>query len=372
MSEIRSFRIEVPQAELDDLSYRLAHARFANELPAERVAGKVDVGIPVPAGWEYGVPGEFVRTLVQRWRDEFDWRAVEEKLNAYPHFVTEIDGQSIHFLHIRSANPAATPLMLTHGWPSSFVEFLGLVELLTDEFHLVIPSYPGFTCSGPTADIGWARERMAAAYVELMRRLGYERYGVHGNDGGAIVSPEIGRLAPGNVIGVHVNQIFSFPQGEPGELDGLSEQELMGVRFGQKFLEHSIHDFAQRAQPQTLAHGLSDSPVGQLAWSGQLLGTLDPDDILTNVALYWFTNTSASSARFYFEDGHGAHATEPTTVPLGLASFGYDFRAPRKFAERDHANIVQWNEYSEGGHWAAYEVPEILAADIRGFFAKLT
>ncbi|GAB2683791.1 epoxide hydrolase family protein [Nocardia thraciensis] len=371
MSDIRPFRIEIPQADLDDLNYRLAHTRFAAELPAERFAGKVDLGIPVPPGWEYGVPGAFVRPLIERWRDEFDWRAVEEKLNAHPHFVTEIDGQHIHFVHVRSANPDATPLMLTHGWPSSFVEYLGLVDRLTDEFHLVIPSYPGFAFSGPTRDIGWTPERMAAAYVELMRRLGYERYGVHGNDGGAIVSPEMGRLAPENVIGVHVNQIFSFPKGEPGEMEGLSEQELMGVQFGQKFLEHSIHDFTQRAQPSTIAHGLSDSPAGQLAWSGQLLGTLDPDDILTNVAIYWFTNTSASSARFYYENAKGEHAAAPTTVPIGLASFGYDFKPPRKFAERDHANIVQWNEYAEGGHWAAYEVPEVLAADIRGFFAKL-
>ncbi|MGY2061399.1 epoxide hydrolase, partial [Nocardia gipuzkoensis] len=249
------------------------------------VAGEVDLGIPVPAGWEYGVPQSFVRPLTERWRDEFDWRAVEEKLNAYPHFVTEIDGQTIHFVHVRSANPEATPLMLTHGWPSSFVEGLKLVERLTDRFHLVIPSYPGFAFSGPTQDIGWTPERMAAAFVELMRRLGYERYGVHGNDAGAIISPEIGRLAPENVIGVHVTQIFSFPKGEPGEFDGLSEQDLAFIQFGQKFLEHSIHDFSQRAQPQTIAQGLSDSPSGQLTWNAQLMGTLDPHDFLTNVAI---------------------------------------------------------------------------------------
>ncbi|RDI65900.1 epoxide hydrolase family protein [Nocardia pseudobrasiliensis] len=371
MSDIRPFRIEVSQADLDDLNYRLAHTRFAAELPAECVAGKVDLGIPVPAGWEYGVPQSFVRPMLERWRDEFDWRAVEEKLNAYPHFVTEIDGQTIHFVHVRSANPEATPLMLTHGWPSSFVEGLKLVDRLTDQFHLVIPSYPGFAFSGPTQDIGWTPERMAAALVELMRRLGYERYGVHGNDGGAIISPEMGRLAPENVIGVHVTQIFSFPKGEPGEFDGLSEQDLAFIQFGQKFLEHSIHDFSQRAQPQTIAQGLSDSPSGQLTWNAQLMGTLDPDDFLTNVAIYWFTNTSASSARFYYENAHGTHASTPTTVPIGLASFGYDYKPPRKFADRDHANIIQWNEYPEGGHWSAYEVPDLLATDIREFFAKL-
>ncbi|MBF6169160.1 epoxide hydrolase [Streptomyces gardneri] len=371
MTEIHPFRIEIPQADLDDLNYRLTHARFADELPAEKVAGKVDLGIPVPPGWEYGVPGAFVRPLIQRWRDEFDWRAVEKNLNTVPHFRTEIDGQQIHFVHIRSANPEATPLMLTHGWPSSFVEYLGLVDKLTDAFHLVIPSYPGYAFSGPTRDIGWTPERMAAAYVELMRRLGYERYGVHGNDAGAIVTPEMGRLAPDNVIGVHVNQIFAFPSGDPDELANLSEQDRAFIEFGQKFLEHSIHDFSQRAQPQTIAAGLADSPVGQLTWSSQLLGALDPDDLLINVAIYWFTNTAASSARFYYENAKGTHATEPTTVPIGLASFGYDYKPPRALAERDHANIVQWNEYSEGGHWAAYEVPDLLATDIRNFFAEL-
>ncbi|GAA5104717.1 epoxide hydrolase family protein [Nocardia iowensis] len=371
MNDIRPFRIEIPQHDLDDLAYRLSHARLVNEIPPEKFAGTLDVGIPIPPGWEYGVPLSFVRPLVERWRDEFDWRAREQMLNDYPQYVTEIDGQSIHFVHVRSANPDATALMLTHGWPSSFVEFLGLVEGLTDQFHVVIPSYPGFAFSGATHDTGWGARRIAAAFTELMRRLGYERYGVHGNDGGAIVSPEMGRLAGERVLGVHVTQIFSFPKGDPGEFEGLTEQELAGLQFGQKFLEHSIHDFAQRAQPQTLAHALSDSPVGQLAWSAQLLASVAPDDLLTNVAIYWFTNTSASSARFYFENHHAPLPSERTTVPIGLASFGYDYRPPRKFAERDHANIVQWNEYEQGGHWAAYEVPDILLADIRDFFTKL-
>jgi pimeloyl-ACP methyl ester carboxylesterase len=380
--EIKPFRIDVPQADLDDLNYRLAHTRFVSELPAEEVAGKVPVGIPVRPGWEYGVPLSYVRPLLDHWRDRFDWREQEQKLNSFAQFTTEIDGQNIHFVHVKSPEPDATPLMLTHGWPSSFTEYLGLVGELTDPrshggdpadaFHVVIPSYPGFAFSGPTHTAGWNPMRMAAAFNELMSRLGYDRFGVHGNDGGAIVSPEMGRLAPDKVLGVHVNQIFSFPKGEPGELEGLSEQELMLVQFGQKFLDHAIHDSSQRAQPNTLGHALSDSPYGQLAWSGQLIvDSMTPDELLTNVSIYWFTNTSASAARFYFENHHGTTPSEPTTVPIGLASFGYDFKPPRKFAERDHANIVQWNEYDRGGHWAAHEAPDLLLADIRGFFAKV-
>ncbi|MFQ6331018.1 epoxide hydrolase family protein [Nocardia sp. CWNU-33] len=382
MSAITPFRIDIEQADLDDLAYRLAHTRYVAELPAQEVAGRVNIGIPIRPGWEYGVPLSFVRPLHQYWRDRFDWRAQEQWLNTFPQFTTEIDGQNIHFVHVTSPEPDATPLILLHGWPSSFTEFLGLVGELTDPrahggdpadaFHVVIPSYPGFAFSGPTQVAGWHPVRMAAAFNELMDRLGYDCFGVHGNDGGAIVAPEMGRLAPDQVIGVHVNQIFSFPAGAPGELDGLSEDELMQVRFAQKFLDHAVHDSAQRAQPQTLGHALSDSPTGQLAWSGQLIAdAMTADQLLTNVSIYWFTNTSAPSARFYFENHHAAAPTEPTTVPVGLASFGSDFTTPRRFAERDHTNIAQWNEYDRGGHWAAHEAPDLLLADIRGFFTKV-
>ncbi len=205
-----------------------------------------------------------------------------------------------------------------------------------------------------------------------MRRLGYERYGAHGNDAGAIVAPLQGLVDPAGVIGVHVNQIFSFPTGDPAEFEGLTPEEFQYLQFLQSFVDHAVHDKLQQEQPQTIAHALADSPAGQLAWSGQLLGNaLTPDEILTNVSIYWFTNTSASSARFYYENKHVPQPTGPTTVPIGLASFAFDFRPLRRFAERDHTNIVSWNEYDRGSHWAAHDAPDLLIADIKQFFGKL-
>ncbi|WP_019632189.1 epoxide hydrolase family protein [Actinomadura atramentaria] len=381
MSTIEPFRLSIPDAELDDLRDRLARVRWADELPEAEITDGVRRG-PIQPGWEYGVPRSFVRALTDHWLTKFDWRAQEDRLNRYPQFTTEIDGQNVHFLHVRSPEPDAVPLLLTHGWPSSSFEYLGLVDRLTDPrahgddpadaFHVVVPTIPGFGLSGPTREKGWNEYRVARAWAELMARLGYDRYGVHGNDAGAIVSPVVGRVDPGRVIGVHVNQIFSFPSGDPAEFAGLTPDELAYLEFLQGFVSHAVHDKIQAAQPQTLAHALSDSPVGQLAWSGQLLGgALSPDDVLANVALYWFTNTSASSARFYYECGLTEPAAEPTTVPIGLASFAYDFRPIRRFAERDHANIVHWSEFDRGSHWSAYDAPDLLVDDVREFFHKL-
>ncbi|GAA1868407.1 epoxide hydrolase family protein [Actinomadura bangladeshensis] len=378
--EITPFRVDVPQADLDDLRDRLARTRFADELPESEVTDGVQKG-PVQPGWEYGVPVSFVRDLVARWTD-FDWRAQEARINAFPQFTTEIDGQLIHFLHVRSPEPDATPLILTHGWPNTFTEYLDLIGPLTDPaahggdpaeaFHVVVPSLPGFGFSSRTRTKGWGSARTADAWAELMARLGYDRFGAHGNDAGAIVSPWIGRRHPDRVIGVHVNQIFSFPSGDPAELAGISPEEGRYLEFLQGFVRHSIHDRAQEAQPQTLAHALSDSPAGQLAWVGQLLAALpDPDTILTIATIYWLTNTSASTARFYYENHHERQETEPTTFPIGLASFAYDFRPLRRFAERDHKNIVHWREYDRGGHWAAHDAPDLLLDDIREFFRGL-
>ncbi|WP_026313876.1 epoxide hydrolase family protein [Actinomadura flavalba] len=381
MNEIRDFRIDIPQADLDDLAARLGRTRHAEELPPGQVTDGVRRG-PVEPGWEYGVPGAFVRELTERWRDGFDWRAQEARLNAFPQYTTEIDGQNVHFVHVRSAEPGAVPLVLTHGWPSTFVEYVDLIGPLTDPaahggdpadaFHVVVPSLPGFGFSGPTRTRGWDAARTADAWAELMSRLGYDRFGAHGNDAGAIVSPEIGRRHPGRVLGVHVNQIFSFPSGDPAELADLTAAEQGYLAFLGAFVEHAVHDRVQQAQPQTLAHALADSPAGQLAWIGQLLAGLpDPDVVLTNATIYWLTNTAASSARFYYENHRAEPAAEPTTFPLGLASFAHDFRPLRRFADRDHTAIVSWNEYDRGGHWAAHDAPDLLVEDLRGFFRSL-
>ncbi len=380
-AEIRPFRVDIPQAELDDLQNRLAHTRWANELPPEPAEGRVQTG-PVPPGWEYGVPLDYVKRLVAYWHNSYDWRVWEAKINSYPQFTTRIDGQNIHFLHVRSSEPGATPLILTHGWPNSCVEYLDLIGPLTnpranggnpsDAFHVVIPDLPGFAFSGPTSEKGWNRYRTTAAWAELMRRLGYERYGAHGNDAGAYVAPELGRLASEHVIGVHVTQIFSFPSGDPAELQGLTQEEMGQLQFLQTFNdEMSAYARLQETKPQTLAHALADSPAGQLAWSAQLLSATSEDHLLTNATIYWLTNTAASSARFYYEDKHAHHPTEPTTIPIGLASFAYDFKPIRRFAERDHHNIVSWNDYDRGSHWAAQDAPDLLVQDIRQFFRAL-
>jgi pimeloyl-ACP methyl ester carboxylesterase len=376
--KIRPFRVDVPQADLDDLAARLARTRWANELPLDTSGPHQG---PVPPGWDYGVPVGYVKDLVDHWQHHYDWRAWEANLNTYPQFTTTIDGQHIHFLHVRSPHPHALPLILSHGWPNTILEYLDLVAPLTnpqahggeatDAFHVVIPSLPGFAFSGPTTTPGWDAARTARAWAQLMRRLGYDRYGAHGNDAGAIVAPLQGRLDPDHVLGVHVNQLFSFPSGDPNELQGLTQQELQHLAFLQGFVERAVHDKVQQAQPQTIAHALADSPAGQLAWSGQLFGNaLRKDHIITNVAIYWLTNTAASAARFYYENKHTTQPTEPTTVPMGLASFAYDFRPLRRFAERDHANLVSWSEFDRGGHWAAHDAPDLLTADLRQFFRR--
>jgi hypothetical protein len=377
-AEIQPFRIQIPQADLDELADRLARTRFANELPLD--SGGPQQGL-VPPGWAYGVPVAYVSDLVDHWRHTYDWRAWEARLNQLPQFTTTIDGQRIHFLHVRSPEPGALPLILSHGWPNTFLEYVDLVGPLTDPrghggeaadaFHLVVPSLPGYGFSGPTTEPGWDASRTARAWAELMRRLGYGRYGAGGNDAGAIVAPWQGRIDPDHVIGVHVTQIFSFPAGDPAELDGLSPEELGYLQFLQGFVDHAVHDKLQAAQPQTVAHALADSPAGQLAWSGQLFGNaLSKDHIVTNVAIYWLTNTAASAGRFYYENQHATPPTGPTTVPLGLASFAFDFRPIRRFADRDHANIVSWNEFDRGSHWAAHDAPDLLIGDLRQFFRR--
>ncbi|MEV6556007.1 epoxide hydrolase family protein [Nocardia sp. NPDC051756] len=381
-NEITEFRIDIPQQQLDDLRTRLDGARWPAPLPGD--------------GWDTGVPTTWLRELVDYWRTEYDWRAAEAQLNAYPQYTTEIDGQHIHFLHVRSPEADALPLLLTHGWPGSVVEFLDVIGPLTDPrahggdpkdaFHLVIPSLPGFGFSGPVTESGWRIERTAQAWVELMRRLGYERYGVQGGDVGAGVSPEVGRLAPGSVVGVHVN-------GGPGpmpqlplsdaELASLDEVERDRVRRIEAFMQEEFGYIAiQSTRPQTLAYGLVDSPVGQLAWIMDKFRewthprNVDPDKIidrdrlLTNVMLYWLTGTAGSAAYvgYAHSDAWGAPKTN-SGVPTAALILAHDVGI-RRYSEPENT-ITRWTEVDHGGHFAALEEPVLLTTDVREFFRDL-
>jgi pimeloyl-ACP methyl ester carboxylesterase len=365
---VKPFTIDIPQAALDDLKERLTRARFPEEI--------------LGSDSTYGVSLEWVRRMVDYWCSGYDWRKWEARLNEYPQFTTSIDGQNIHFLHVRSPEPGALPLILTHGWPGSIVEYLDVIGPLSnprayggdpgEAFHLVIPSLPGYGFSGPTHEAGWNNDRIASAWVTLMSRLGYTRYGAVGNDAGSMISPEMGRIDPEHVIGVHVTQIFSFPSGDPAELADLTAEEQRELQTLQWFVENKLSfNTLMSQQPQTLAYALLDSPAGLLAWNGQLLDGLDADFVLTNVMLYWLTRTAGSAARLYYENAHATPPGEPTTTPIGLAAFAGDFSGIRRFAERDHKNIIQWSVFDRGGHFAAHKEPELLVGDIRAFFRRV-
>ena len=315
----------------------------------------------------------------------FDWRDQEARLNARPQFVTTIDGQPVHFIHVRSPEPDALPLICTHGWPMSVFEYLDLIGPLSDPrahggdpadaFHVVVPSIPGVAFSGPTTDLGWDTQRIARAWVELMARLGYERYGAHGNDAGSLISPAVGRHDPERVVGVHVTQLFSFPSGDPSEFAEMTEEDMAALQFLEQFTAAGglAYNAYQSAQPQTLAFALQDSPAGWLAWVIQLFQSwLGPDEILTHASAYWLTNTVGSSIRRYHEEARaGQTPTEPTTAPTGVAIFAEDFQSVRRFAERDHSNIISWNRYDRGSHFAPQDAPDLLLDDIRRFFRRL-
>ncbi|WP_151478801.1 epoxide hydrolase family protein [Streptomyces albicerus] len=385
-TEIRPFRIEIPQADLDDLNERLARVRFPDELPG--------------AGWDLGVPTGYLAELVDYWRNGYDWREHEAALNEFPQFVTEIDGTQVHFLHVRSPEPDAAPLILTHGWPGSIVEFLGVIGPLSDSrahggdaadaFHLVIPSVPGFGFSGPTREAGWNPNRVARAWVELMHRLGYERFAAQGGDMGALITPEIGRVAPESVIGIHVNaaNVGFQPMGPAPEdvVAKLTDQERQRLEaIGMFAAVGSGYMAIQLTRPQTVAYGLTDSPAGQLAWiiekfkewsnpSAELPeDAVDRDTLLTNVMLYWLTATAGSAARMYYEGGKYAQAGWfPLTrsgVPTAVANFAGD-TAIRHWAEEAN-NVVRWSEFDRGGHFAALEAPDLLTRDVREFFRDL-
>jgi hypothetical protein len=368
---INAYTVLVPKEDLDDLESRLRRVRWPDELDG--------------SGWDYGVPRSYVQELVEHWRDGYDWRAHETRLNEHPQFVTEIDGQRIHFLHVRSAEPDALPLICTHGWPMSAFEYLDLIGPLSDPsahggdaadaFDLVIPSIPGVAFSGPTSEPGWNTARTARAWVTLMKRLGYDRYGAHGNDFGSQVSPEVGRTDPEHVVGVHVTQLFSFPSGDPSEFADLSDEDQAALRFLEQFTSGGglAYNQYQSAQPQTLAYALQESPAGWLAWVAQLYrDAVDRDAILTDASAYWLTGTIGSSIRRYYEDAHTTEQPQgPTTTPIGVAIFPYDFQSIRKFADRDHSNIVSWNRYDRGSHFATRDATDLLVADIRAFYRPL-
>jgi len=383
MSEIRPFRIAVPQADLDDLRDRLARTRWPDELPG--------------VGWSRGVPVGYLRELADYWRTAYDWRRHEARLNEFPQYTTTIDGANVHFLHVRSPEPDALPLVLTHGWPGSVVEFLEVIGPLSDPrahggdpadaFHLVIPSLPGYGFSGPTHEAGWTTDRVARAWAELMRRLGYDRYGAQGGDWGAFVAPAVGRADADHVLGVHVNAatmgFIPFGPVEPDELATFTEVEKARLaRLGNFLSDMNGYFQLQATRPQTLAYGLADSPVGQLAWIVEKFkewtasaaelpeDAVDRDHLLTNVMLYWLTNTAASSGALYYENMHASSwGAQPGTTPTGVAVFGEDV-AIRRYAERGNT-IVHWSDFDEGGHFAAMETPDLLVGDVRSFFRTL-
>ena len=339
---IQPFGIDIGQADLDDLRARLARTRWPDQLPG--------------TGWDYGIALETVQELAEYWRTGYDWRVHERRLNSFAQFTTTIDGQNVHFLHVRSDEPGALPLIMTHGWPGSIVEFTEVIGPLTDPrahggdpadaFHLVVPAIPGYGFSGPTRDRGWNVNRIARAWDELMRRLGYRRYGAQGGDWGSSISRELGVIVPDHLIGVHLNMLAPYAADLPADL---SEQDRARVERLRTFRSTgSGYAAIQSTRPQTLAYGLTDSPVGRL------------------------TRTAGSSARLYYEavrtGGWGPPA--PSTVPTGVAVFPEEIAAPvRRLAEMSN-HIVHWTEFDRGGHFAAMKQPDLLVGDVRAFSGR--
>jgi len=375
MDAITPFKIAVSDDQIADLKERLTSTRWPQ---------------PSVDEWSRGQTVSFTRDLAAYWANGFDWRTQEAMLNRFPQFTTVIEGQTIHFLHIRSKENDAFPLILTHGWPSSVVEFLDVIGPLSDPrahgldpglaFDLVIPSLPGFAFSSPLTGPGWEASRTARAWDVLMKRIGYGRYGAQGGDGGALVGRELGILKPDGLVGTLVQQIFAFPNGTPGEMDKLSDFEREGFANLDFFQKNNGYADIQQKRPLTLAYGLSDSPAAQLAWNSELFvgfdgsgaTTIDRDRYLTNVSLYWFTGTGGMAAEFFHENGKtgAGYRDLPNETPTGVTSFPLDFRSVRSFAERAN-NIVYWKEMPRGTHFAAVDAPDLLVEEIRAFFSTL-
>lgn len=372
-ASIERFEIRVDDAVLADLTERLRRARLPDQIPG--------------TGWDYGVPTAYLADLARYWRDQYDWRVHEARLNRFGQFRTEIDDQTVHFLHATSPHADALPLLLTHGWPGSIVEFLEVVEPLTrpdrhggeatDAFHVVAPSLPGYGWSGPTHARGWDPDRIARAFAELMARLGYARYGAQGGDWGAQVATRLGVVDLGHCAALHLNMPIGSKPDEPIELSETERADLAAL--GRFASEESGYALEQSTKPQTLGAALHDSPVGLLAWivekfrawsdcDGDPESVFSRDDLLTNVMAYWVTGTITSSARLYWEHRHGGVTPEFVTVPTGVARYPREIlRYPRAWVERQY-HVTYWNELPRGGHFAAMEQPELFVDDVRRFF----
>jgi pimeloyl-ACP methyl ester carboxylesterase len=368
---VRPFTIDVPEAVLDDLRRRLHHTRWPDRETVD--------------DWSQGAPLAYVREVAEYWADGYDWRARERALNRFDQFVTEIDGLDIHFVHQRSPHPDAVPLLITHGWPGSIVEFHKVIEPLTDPvafggeaadaFHVVAPSLPGFAFSGKPTETGWGVERIGAAWATLMARLGYDRYLAQGGDWGSSVTSVVGSIDPDHCASIHITLAMSTrPQAEPTE-----PEELHALERIKHYLDwDSGYSTQQKTRPQTLGYGLADSPAGQLAWilekfwswtdcDGHPETRLTRDEMLDNVMLYWVTGSAASSARIYWESfGRGSRPT--VTVPTGFGVYPKEIVPPvRKWVGQLYPDVVHWAEHDEGGHFAAFEVPDVFVDDLRAW-----
>ncbi len=381
--EIERFVIDVPQATLDDLEARLAAARWPDEIPG--------------AEWDYGTNLSYLRELAEYWRTGFDWRAQERALNEFDHFRAMVDGIGIHFIHARGRGPAPFPLIISHGWPGSVAELLKIIPMLTDpaahgadpadSFDLVVPSLPGYGFSDKPASRGMSNTRIAGLWRALMTEgLGYRKFGAQGGDWGGMISSRLGFDFPESVAGVHVNLMTGAPafRGAPDPPLTGAEQEFLR-RTRRWFEDEGGYFHLQRTKPQTLGFGLNDSPVGLAAWiiekfrtwadcGGHPENSFTKDELLTNIMIYWITQTAASSARHYYENRADAWRFQPgerVNVPCAVALFLVEIaHPPREWAERTH-NVQRWTPMPRGGHFAAMEQPQLLAEDIRAFFRPL-
>jgi pimeloyl-ACP methyl ester carboxylesterase len=375
MPEIRPYRIDVPNAVLDDLKERLARTRWPD-------AETVD-------DWSQGIPLAYTRDLAAYWADGYDWRSREAALNRFDHHLTEIDGLDIHFIHQRSPHDDALPLLITHGWPGSIAEFQKVIEPLVnptsgraeDAFHVICPSLPGYGFSGKPSRTGWGVDKIAQVWDTLMVRLGYDRYGAQGGDWGAAVTTQIGRNR-GHCIAIHLNMPIARPPAGSGGGDLTEDEQQALAAFAEHRKWGTGYSKQQSTRPQTLGYGLVDSPVGQLAWvvekfwawtdcDGHPENVLSRDELLDNVMLYWVTGSGASSARLYWESFNRFVTDGRVDLPTGVAAFPKEIlRTPRRWCEAAY-NITHWSTMPRGGHFAAFEQPELFVDDVRAFFATV-